>query len=145
MMHPQSIAIFDRLFLGALALALLNSVLFYKTILAELNTDPAMAESGLGMVFLVAMMTFSFGISLLLWFFISRKASKISKWILVIFTLLGAAMLPATLPNTDMLEAALTLVITALQLAAIFFLFRSDARAWFDSRGGKHMDPSVFE
>lgn len=92
-------------------------------------SDPAL--TGLGSGFLVGTTVFSLAVMLLLWYFVSRRASNIARWILVVFTLLGLLFLPGSLGLFGTLATILTLAITALQLAAIYYLFQPDAKAFF--------------
>lgn len=143
-MRPNSIIQFDRFFLGSLALAGVNAVLSMQDTLA----DPRLARSGLGMGFIVGIQVFSFALMLALWFFISRRAGNAARWILTVMTVLGMFV---TIPMVPVLaergigNMAFALVITVLQVAAVAFLFRSDARAWFARKGGiAPDDQSIF-
>lgn len=144
-MRPASITMFDRLFIGSLVLGLLNTALSYGSVMEQLKADPAVAEMGMATPgFLIGAAAFGYGISLLLWFFISKKASNVAKWILTVLTVLGALMIPLSITATPLVETIITLVLTALQLAAVWFLFRPDAKVWFE-HGTKGVDPATFE
>jgi hypothetical protein len=147
-MRPASINMFDRYFLGALVLALLNLPLAYQDSLDILKANPATAAAGYGSGFIITVMVFSLGIPFLLWFLIARRASNIAKWILVVMTGLGMLMMIPSLPillQRGGLSNAITLILTALQLFAISFLFRADAKAWLASRGRNWpTDPNIF-
>jgi hypothetical protein len=144
-MRPASITIFDRLFLGSLVLGLVNAFLSYDATIAQLEADPAVADIGLaGPGFVIATMGFGFGISLLLWFLISRKAVGVAKWVLVVLTVIGLLGMPMALAGAPLLQAATSLGLTVMQLAAIWFLFRPDAKAWF-AHGPGGMDPATFD
>ncbi|MDJ0978544.1 MAG: hypothetical protein QNI87_08400 [Erythrobacter sp.] len=145
-MQPQSIVNFSRIYLGSLALGIGNFIASYDSVMAELQADPVVAEMGFASLgFVLGTAAIGWGISLLIWFFIARRASKIAKWILVALTALGLAMLPSSLATMPTVSLVVTLVITAMQLVAIYFLFRPDARAWFDSKGDPAADISTFE
>ena len=139
-MKPQSIKMFDYLFLGSLALGILNFLLSWGDMEAQMAADPATAQMGTG--FLIGIFAFSMLVSLLLWYLISSRGSKIAKWILIIFTVIGLLMLPASLGTLAPLAMVLTLVITAMQLAALFFLFKPDAKAYL---AGERSDPDAFD
>lgn len=144
-MRPQSITRFDQLYLGSLALGVVNFVLNYDNAIAQLEADPAtagLATAGPGFMFGVLIV--SMGISLLLWWLAARGASNAARWILAVFTGIGLIGLPLTLGQLPALQLVVTLVITAMQVAAMWFLFRPDAAAWF-KHGSKGMDPDVFE
>jgi uncharacterized membrane protein len=144
-MRPASITMFDRLFLVSLALGALNTVLSYDTINAELESDPALAALGSASTgIMIFSLLFGMGISLLLWFFISRKASTVAKWILTVLTVIGTLMLPFSLGTGPLFMTIVAVIITVMQLVAVGMLFRGDAKAWFDNRG-QSVDPATFE
>lgn len=144
-MRPASIVRFDQIFLGAIALGIANTVLSYDSTMAQLEADPAAAELGMaGPGFVIGASVFGFAISLLLWFFIARRASKVAKWILVVFTVIGVLGVPLALFEVPLVQAAITVVTALMQLAALWFLFRPDALAWFE-HGPKGMDPATFD
>lgn len=144
-MRPASITMFDRLFLGSLGLGLVNVVLSYDTTIGQLEANPAVAEMGLaGPGFVIATMAFGYGISLLLWFLTARKAVNVAKWVLVVLTVIGTLGTPLALVDVPLPQAIITVVLTVMQLAALWFLFRPDAKAWF-AHGPKGMDPATFE
>jgi hypothetical protein len=144
-MRPQSITMFDRLFLGSLGLGLVNAALNYDSTIGQLEADPAVAELGMaGPGFVIAILAFSFGLSLLLWFLISRMAVNVAKWVLVVLTVIGLFGIPLALVDVPLPQAIITVVVTVTQLAALWFLFRPDAKAWFE-HGPKGMDSSTFE
>ncbi len=144
-MRPSSILWFERLFLFSLALGLLNGFLGYESTMAQVEGDPGMAALGLGTGFLLATAVIGFAVPLLLWYFIARRGSDIAKWILVILTAVGLFMLPGTTAAQGGAVAALTIFISALQVAAITFLFRKEARAWLadDPKAMPEKDPGV--
>jgi uncharacterized membrane protein len=144
-MRPASITRFDQLYLGALALGIVNTVLAYDATMTQLEADPDVAAAGMaGPGVIIGAFAFGFAISLLLWFFISRRASGIAKWVLVVFTVIGTLMLPLSLTAVPLVQLIVTLVITAMQIGAVWYLFRPDARAWF-AHGPGGMDPAAFE
>jgi len=144
-MRPASIIRFDQLYLGAIALGIINTVLAYDSTMAQLEADPAIAAVGMaGPGVIIGLSAFSFFISLLLWYFISRRASTVAKWILVVLTVIGLLGIPAALMMAPLMQTIITLVISAMQVGALWFLFRPDAKSWFE-HGPKGMDPSAFE
>jgi len=138
-LRPNSIVQFDRFYLGSLVLAVINSAFSMKDTLS----DPRIASSGLGLGFLVGVQVFSFALILLLWFFISRNASNVAKWILTVLTVVGVLMTIPNLPTLagrGLLSTAAVVAITGLQIIAVVFLFRPDAKAWFARKGGVAAD-----
>jgi asparagine N-glycosylation enzyme membrane subunit Stt3 len=144
-MRPHSITMFDRFYLGSLALGTVNFFIGYDTTMAQLNADPGSAELGMaGPGFLWGTFAIGMAISLLLWFLISRKANNVARWILVVLAVIGVIGLPFSLTQLPPLQLVASLVVTAINLLAVYFLFRPDAKAWFE-HGPKGMDPDVFE
>jgi len=144
-MPPQSITMFSRLFLGSLALGTVNYALNYENAIGQLQADPAAAQLGTaGAGIMIATFVFSMAISLLLWFFIARRASNAARWILTVFTVIGVLSLPLSIGKLPVPVMLVALAITGLQVAALWFAFRPDAKAWF-KHGPKGMDADVFE
>lgn len=144
-MRPASITMFDRLFLGALALGLVNAAISYSSTVELLEADPAVAEMGMAIPgFFIATTALGYAISLLLWFLISRKATNIAKWILTVLTVIGALMIPLSLGELELVENIITVIVTLMQVAAVWMLFRPDAKSWFE-HGPGGMDPATFE
>lgn len=144
MTKPDSIVLFDRLFLGSMALGILNFVFEWSKTKAALVNSPEIAAAGLGTGFIIATFVGGMILNLIIWYFISARASKIAKWIFTVFFVVGLLFILTSLNNPlgpKGIALAGTLVITALQGAATYMLFRPDAIAWFDS---KHVDPGTF-
>jgi hypothetical protein len=143
-MRPNSIILFERLFLASLALSAIASVISYDAVLAELNRDPAMEQLGLGGGFVIGMLALGMAIYLLLWFLIVRKASNVAKWVLVVFVAIGLLSFAASLPSFTLdVNSLLALASYALEVAGVACLFRSDAVAWL--RGERPADPAAFD
>lgn len=145
-MRPQSILNFEKLYLGSLVIGVINYALSYDQVMADLQSDPAVAELGLASSgFVLAMAAFGWGISLLFWYFIARRASNIAKWILVVITAIGLLAIPGTLSELAGLALVLTLLTTVVQLVAIAMLFRADAKRWLENKSSVSSDTSTFE
>jgi hypothetical protein len=144
--RPHSIVMFERLFLASLALSLLGSLLAFDAVVDEMTRDPAVQQMGLGGGFVGAVLAIGLVVYLLLWFLIARKASNIAKWILVVFVAIGVISLLVSMTQgfTADLPTLLGLVNYALELAAVSFLFRSDAVAWLTGEAAP-ADPTTFE
>ena len=146
-MRPYSIIQFDRFFLSSMGLGIINVALSFQDNLARLEADPTTAQMGLGSGFLVLTTSLGFAIPLLLWYFVSRRASNVAKWILIGLTALGVlTIIPSLqqLAQVGTFTVVATLLITALQIIALTFLFRGDAKTWLASRGRSGTDPDVF-
>ena len=136
-MRPQSIVNFERLYLGALLLGVINLALAWNQTVASIE---AQANASAGPTLMALAIVFGVVIPLLLWYFVARKASVVAKWILVGLFVLGLAGVAVSLSQGTYpkgLGGILSAVSTLMQAAAIYFLFRPDAKAWFaDGRGG---------
>ena len=130
-MRPQSIVVFDRLFLASLVLALINAVLAYSTLVEEVEADPALAQIGGGPI-VIGVVLASLLIPLVLWYFIAHRASNIAKWLLVALVAIGLFFGNFSFSDGFSLPAIFGLVVTLLQVVAIVMLFRADARAWLE-------------
>ena len=145
MSKPDSIVLFDRLFLGSLALGVLNFLFQWNALSTKLTSSPEFAATGFGSGFIIA--TFAGGtiINLIIWYFISSRASKIAKWILTAFLAIGLLSMLSNLNNPlgpQGIGLGVALFLTVLQGAAIYMLFRPDAVAWFNRV--PPVDPDTF-
>ena len=151
-MRPPSIIRFDQLYLGSLAFRLVIFALGYDALIAKMKAGPGAAELGLdgpGIWFAIVgfgKLGISMVILLLLWWLASRRASNVARWILAIFAALRLVILLPLLGDLSMLQMPQIIaevVFTAVQIAAVWFLFRPDAAAWF-RHGPRGMDADVF-
>lgn len=128
-MRPTSIIQFERFYLGALAVGLVGNVLNWDNATALLQADPNAAVLGTGFLFISV--AIGLAISLLLWFLAARKAVGVAKWIIVVFFAIGLISVPFSLGQLSGLAIVTSLVSMALQAAAVYMLFRPDAKKWF--------------
>ena len=145
-MRPQSIIVFERLFLASLVLSTINFVVGYDAAMAAVTAVPLLAELDIGGEVLVGSMIVGTAIYLLLWFLIARKASNVARWLLVALTILGVLSYLASLSAPAAFSnamSALSLAYYVLAVAAVAFLFRDDAGAWL--RGDGRADPAAFD
>jgi hypothetical protein len=141
-MRPTSIIQFERFYLGALVVGLINNVLNWSQATAALN-DPNVQAVGMGTGFLVGTMVVGIVIQLLLWYFTAKRGSNIAKWILVVLFGLGLIGLLISLPGLfaiGTIGAVLSLLAVALQAYAVFMLFKPDAVAWLEGKGPTNPD-----
>ncbi|WP_294326725.1 hypothetical protein [uncultured Sphingomonas sp.] len=134
-MRPSSIVRFDRLYLASISVGLIGNILEWPLTMARLAENPDTAALGsTAAVAAGGMIAIGVVIALLLWFFIAQRGSNVAKWILVVFTVfaIGSLVLGFT-TGAVILDAGgiVRLVAVALQTAAVAFLFRPDAAAWF--------------
>ena len=142
-MRPESVVMFERLFLLSLALSAGALVVGYDDMMRAVLSDPSMRQFGFGSGLIIGMIVASFAVYLLLWWLIARRASNVAKWILVVFVALGLASLPAVLTGPMSVLLLLNLAVYALEVAAVVFLFHADAKAWF--RGEPQSDATTFD
>jgi hypothetical protein len=134
-MRPDSLRKFDLLYLGAMALGAVNVAVSFDALAAM--AEQAMAAQGVagfGRTAMLAGVIGGFCISLLLWFLVSRARLGFMKWILLLLLAYNLVSLPSTQLDVRA-NTLLSLASLAMQAGAIWFLFRPDARAWFDSKG----------
>lgn len=130
-MRPESIKKFDMLYLGAVVLGLVNFVLSYGAMKAQMDAELARTGVEMGSGVLIASVIFGIVISLALWFLISRLRIEVVKWVLVLFFLWGLIGMPALFADGFGPTDIIALATFVMQAAAIYFLFRPDAKAWF--------------
>ena len=130
--RPVSIVNFERCYLGAFVLGLLNTALSWSTTRAAFAASPQAAL--LGGWFFPVMTLIGFAITLSLWFFIARKGSAVAKWIATVLVVLGVmgsvfTFLFRTYPQS--LSGIISVATLVLQVIAIVMLFRPDTKKWF--------------
>lgn len=125
-MRPQSIIIFERIYLASIALDLLYIIASGMGIIPG---DPGMSTPQV-----IIGIAASLFIPLLLWSFIARKGSNTAKWVLVALFAVGILLtIPSILLNSALLPMSaliVTFTVVAMRLVAIIMLFRADAVAW---------------
>lgn len=147
-MRPPSIVQFEKVYVAAILVGIVNGFLSWGAMNAMLE-DPAVRASGLGTGFLIFSMLIGTVISLLLWYFIARRASNVAKWIYVVIVALGVWSTVSSLANPMMPKGLALiggLIALLLQLYGAYLLFRPDAKEWLESRGARGTtDPSTFD
>ena len=130
--RPQSIVNFERFYLGAAAVGIVNSIISWSDSRAALDAIPNAGALGGGT--LILSMLFGLAITAALWYFIARKGSSIAKWIAVVFFafgLIGLLMMLTGGKFPSGIPGILSAVGIVLHLVAITYLFRPDTRPWF--------------
>ncbi|MDF2603135.1 MULTISPECIES: hypothetical protein [Sphingomonas] len=134
MIRPLSIRRFERLYLLALALGLLSTMLDWPQRVASFASNPALAEMGW---LLPTSVVFNITLRLLLWYFTARQPSIAAKWFVVVlaaiaFVILLFGLVALIVGATPSLAASLAgLASGALYVVSAAYLFRPDARLWF--------------
>ncbi|MBO9517828.1 MAG: hypothetical protein J7493_07155 [Porphyrobacter sp.] len=142
-MRPQSIIMFERLFLASLVLSVLSLIIGYQAVVDALASDPSMQQLGLGVGFVMGVAVVGYAIYLLLWYLIAHKAANWAKWVLVVFVAFGVTSLRAALTGPWNLTTILGLAVYVLEVAAVVYLFRADAKAWLS--GTQEADSATFD
>ena len=134
-MRPPSIVMFERLFLASVVLSVASFAIGFGDFSAQVANDPAMQQLGLGDGFVIGLAAAGYAIYLLLWYLIARKAANWAKWVLVLVLVLSLLSLPGALTRPWNLSTLSAVAIFALQVAAVVFLFRPDAKEWLGGKG----------
>lgn len=136
MERPVSIVWFERCYLGAILVGLVNTAVRWPQMMAQLADNPSVGQLGPSFAPTVAVLSIVLGvlISLLLWFFTARRRAVVTKWIITIFFVLsllaiGFSAMMHTFPGG--LSGVLSVVALVLNALAVWSLFRPDAEAWF--------------
>ena len=140
--RPKAIWWFDGMMLVSMALSAIDVILNWSLFEAEIAADPVLSDSGLVEVVAFGSIAFGFGLYFLLWFFISLRASKVAKWILVVVALLSVGTIALTLTTgIDLGEIWLGLLSNLMLAAATVMLFVPGASDWFNPQ----VLPSTFD
>jgi len=127
-LRPQSIIRFEQIFLGSAALGALNQVVTF----GGFSGLGVAISGGLGAVAL------AWGVTILLWYLIARRASNVAKWAFVVLIALGVLVaIPnlAALIGTSPRFVVLAILVMLMKIASVILLFRRDAAEWLRSRG----------
>ena len=133
MERPLSIVKFDRCYLAAIVIGLLNTALSWPASMEKIQT------SGQSPALLIGATLIGFGITIALWYFIARRGSAIAKWIATVFlalALVGLLISLATGNYPKGLSGVIGIVTTTLQAISVWLLFQPDTKAWFGETRG---------
>ncbi len=136
-MRPESIKKFDILYLASILVGMIGTVMNFGSIEAQA------AGTMMTPTVLWVITGITYALTFLLWYLISRRASNIAKWILVVLTLIGLISLPSIFVGPFSLNKFIGLASTILNVAGVIFLFKPDARAWF--AGDQLDDPETLD
>ncbi|WNO53072.1 hypothetical protein [Stakelama saccharophila] len=147
-MRPISIRRFELFYLLAVALGILNGILSWNTTMAAMEQQSPEAAAIMPAATAVGL-AIGLGISLLLWFFVARRASNVARWILIVLYALGLLSFLYTLSMGTMagggVSMALMLLSYVLEAIAIYMTFRPDADAWLKGQGPAEEQARPFE
>jgi hypothetical protein len=167
-MRPNSVIMFERLYLASLAAVLIQQVASYLVARDLIGRMPAGADfpgtngfmSGMMIGSMVFGILLAVGIPLLLWWLAAKKRVEVAKWLLLavsvlsvlmwLFSLVVMLIMPmpemgafANFRSMQLLLVAIDGVGEALGIAALVFLFRRDATEWFRT-AAPNMNADVF-
>ncbi|MEZ0243779.1 MAG: hypothetical protein ACAH11_10420 [Sphingomonas sp.] len=131
-MKPNSIVQFERLFLAALAVRVLNDAVGVTASLNALKANPLTANYGVGAV--IGVLAVIYGAALLLWYLVTRRQSGVAKWILSIWFVISTCTMALALFKGGFGLNLGTLSGWAMFLLfawSVSYLFKPDADAWF--------------
>ncbi|MFM5955240.1 MAG: hypothetical protein ACKOPE_13190 [Novosphingobium sp.] len=140
--RPSSITRFEQLFFASLAATTVAIMLNYGTLRSQAiaqGSSPAGPIIGILLTLLI---------NLPLWYFVARRASNVSKWILVVLVAIGTLMLPwtyAAVFAVSMSYTFLSILAYGLSIASTAMLFRRDSVSWLKSGGAVGaINPDIF-
>ena len=137
-MKPASVKKFDWLYLGSIIIGLAGVALNYENLVAA--ADAEMAAQGVeGMMtggFLIVSLLFGVSISLALWFCVSVLRIELVKWVIALFTAWSIVSYIGSFDTRMDLSIISGLVSTVMTIAALYYLFQPDAKAWFAEKRG---------
>ena len=136
-MRPDSIKKFDLFYLAALAISVVQALINYETLEAQLSQQ--LAASGFGGEtgsLLPISLAIGIGISLLLWFLVSRLRQAWARWLVLLFVGYRVIMIPFALASGFGSLSITGIVGGLLYAISLWFLFQPDATRWLASREG---------
>lgn len=161
MLRPNSIIMFERLYLASLAIVLLQQIGGFFVAQSIFARMPAGADlpgmngvfSGLMVGSMIFGLLFAIGIPLLLWWLAARNRTEVAKWLLLVVSILSVLMwlfglivaLTMPMPDLDSFQDFRTMqlalvavdgVAEVLGIVALVYLFRADATEWFRTGAG---------
>ena len=136
MQKPDSVRKFDLFYLGALALGIVNALLNFDLLKSSAVQQVGPELAGHASSIAIGSVVLSTLFSLLFWFLVSKLRIEFIKWLLLLFLAWSAVALPTMLAEGFGLVEVVALASVVLQAVAVWFLFRPDAKAWFQARRG---------
>lgn len=135
-MKPDSIRKFDIFFLASVAMSVASSLLNFDTQVEALKVawEPQGLQDYAG-TFVFVTLAVAFAVNMLLWYLASRFRQGWVKWVLIFFIAYTLITTVAAL-NMGVGSVSITGAITILlKIVAVYFLFQTDAKEWFASKG----------
>jgi len=142
MKRPSSIINFERFFWASMAFSIATVIFAWPDIQAE----SVKSGSTIAITAVVLQVLIFGGISVGFWYGIARRASNVVRWIYVIWMGFSSASTLYGLAEGQGIQdsaVAISLVSTALTIASMVFLFRSDAVSWLTRKSS--VDTEIFK
>ena len=128
--RPKSIIWFERLYLGSLAVSVAIMAMGWD------------ATGQIPLVYLLLALLLGLVLPAVLVLLVSRRRSRVAKWVLIILFAIGLASNVAGYnPNGDTRLNVAAMIITAMQMLALALLFTGPARAWLAGKDGTGPGP----
>ena len=137
-MRPRPVIWFERVMLLAVALGILNTALEWN----YLNAAMPPPLRGLP---IIAQGIFFAAYLLLLWL-ISRRGSRIARWVFLVLVVAAVPLAIVSPPPTLSLgpvTASIAITQYLLSLVGLELIFKADAKPWFEGRR-MPVDPEIF-
>ena len=136
MLRPASIVTFERCYLGAWAIGLINTIVNWQTTMAAMSANPNAAALGpsFATTMMIGGLVIGAAITVLLWYFVAKRGSLVAKWVVTILIALGVIffVFGAAMGRMQMGPVAIVGIMqVVLQVVAVVMLFRPDTKAWF--------------
>ena len=138
--RPRSIRYFEVAYLLALVMIYLNVYLDWDRTVAQVEATPGYEGRGLG--YMIWTLAFWTPVNFAFWYLAAYRRSMAAKWLIVGMVLVNAFDIatPVLFTGLGRTEAFLQLAFFVPSLLAVWFLFRPDAKRWFDERSEKYPD-----
>ena len=142
MPKPASMKMFDLLYLGSIAVGLIGLALSWDGLvaqmIAEFDAQGLESDEATASATLIGGFAFATAINLVLWFLLSVLRIAFVKWVLILFLLWGIFSIIVGLTQAELgLQQVSGLVSTLMSCAAIYYLFRPDAKEWLAHKRGQ--------
>lgn len=142
-MRPQSIVMFERLFLASLVVSAVTFAVGYDAIMASMAADPTLRQAGLGSGFLIGAVIVEYAFYLLLWYLIARRGANWAKWVFILVLAISLTSVGRAFGSDLSLTVLMGLAVYVLRVLAAVYLFRPDAIVWL--RGDAVDDPAALD
>lgn len=139
-MRPDSIKKFDLFYLGAITIELIANILDRGSIaLVVANRFPSeQGSSGLVAgssdtlaIVLIALLA---AVQLVLWYLVSRARIGLVRFVIVALVAINLLGLPAIFAALPVVAPLVALIVLALQLIAVFYVFKAESTIWLKGK-----------